>query len=105
MIFHRKSDAEPILDGWFFKCVLIVPVLSIAFVLYGLANSFNPDSRFCDYQIYKQADGTYQVWWSCRSKHIEGTFTNFAEAKAFQIEKCKRLLEILSENPGGERVK
>jgi len=91
--------------NWLGKLVLLIPILAIAFVIYFLANSLNPESRLCLYKIYKQPDGSYEVWWSCKTRHIEEKFATYEQAKAFQVEKCRSLGEFMRQKPSGERVK
>lgn len=87
------------------KWVAALPVFLLVFFVYVIVNAFNPDSRWCNYKIYKQPDGTYQVWWSCRTRHIEGTFATYAEAKAFQVQECRALLKFMAQKPTGELTK
>jgi hypothetical protein len=83
-------------------CV-IVGALSL--LVYGNVNAFNPNSRFCDYKIYKTADGKFEVWNTTSLKHriIEGA--TYEQAKECRIEQCKSVLEILNRKPTGEEIK
>lgn len=111
MIFHSPrnyqttSDPAVVSSDWLDKCVILIPILILAFGIYALVQSFNPDSWFCSYQIYKQPDGTYQVWWSCRTRHLEGTFQTYEAAKAFQVKENQDLINFMSQKPTGERTK
>lgn len=86
--------------------IFIIGIVAIvAIVIYISGNSLNPNSYWCDYKIYKCSDGTFQVWSSCKESHLEETFTNYMDAKAFQIQKCNSLEEFLESRPDGQRVK
>jgi len=104
MIFHSRNRTRGT-SNWFANCVPLIPVIVLAFCIYAFIQSFNTDSWFCSYQIYKQTDGTYQVWWSCRTKHLEGTFKTYQDAKAFQIKENQELIDFMSKKPTGERSK
>lgn len=75
------------------------------FVFYLIANTYNPDSWFCAYKIYKQTDGIYQVWWVSRTSTCELSGATYQQAKDFQIKSCKSHLEFMSREPKGERQK
>ena len=83
----------------------LIAAALIGFLFYAAFNLSNPNSRFCEYRIYKQPDGTYQVWWVCRSRHLEGTFQTYDAAKAFQIKQVKELNEFGNHKPTGTQIK
>ena len=103
---NEKQSVTRVGSGaWLGKCVFLIPLIAIVCVVYGLCNSLNPDSWWCLHKIYKQPDGTYQVWWSCRTRHIEGTFATYDDAKAYQVKECNELKAFMSQSPTGERTK
>lgn len=85
--------------------ILVIPLLVVGFYLYGWFNQLNPNSIFCIYQIYKQPDGTYQVWAEIRTKICELKGATYEEAKAFQIKECRELKDFIWQKPKGEKVK
>ncbi len=88
--------------GWFGVCIALITTLSIAFLLYFAHNALNPESRFCRYKIYKQPDGTYEVWWSNMTSTREAQFDTYEQAKAFQEERCRSLVGFIGQKPTGE---
>ena len=82
-----------------------IPILIVGFVIYWTVASFNPDSQFCSHRIYKQPDGTYEVWWIGRSKRREFKCKTYQEAKDYQIKECEDLKRFIMQKPSGERVK
>jgi hypothetical protein len=83
--------------------VLLIPIAIACFVVLSISNTYNPDSWFCCYEIYKTPSETYQVVWSSRSKFVEWEGATYEEAKRIQIQKCKAMLEIT--RPKGKRIK
>lgn len=86
---------------WPFAALVAVMV----FGCYWLAQSLNPNSRWCSYQIYRTTNGTYEVWWRGRSSDCEWRGSTLEEARAYQSNACKSLLEFMEQRPTGERVK
>lgn len=72
--------------------------------IYIIANTLNPNSYFCCYEIYKNGN-SYEVWWNARTRHIEQTFSTYEQAKAFQKSKCENLLKFMAQSPSGSRIK
>lgn len=87
------------------RWLFLIPILVAAFFVYGLANFTNPDSRFCRYKIYKQADGTYEVWWNGRSKTCYLRGATYEQAKVRQIKECDELKVFIRNRPNGRLVK
>lgn len=85
--------------------LLACAAIGVSFVFYIEVNSYNPDSVICVYKVYKQTNGTYEVWWVNMTRHPEGTFNTYEEAKAFQIKQCKDLRAFETQSPSGHRVK
>lgn len=94
-----KSLLKKFTDFWPFW--LFIALMAFAFWL--IEQGLNPNSRLCNYQIYKQPDGKYEVWWSCKTSRLEGTFDNYSDAKAFQIKECNDLKRFMQQAPKGER--
>lgn len=63
----------------------------------------SPNSIFCLYKIYKQPNGTYQVWWRGRHDILELDGATYEQAKLFQNERCKKVWRF--NKPPGELVK
>lgn len=84
--------------------VTIVGLIFWFFIAVAVGGT-NPESVFCNYKIYKQEDGTYQVWWRCKTSHIELQGATYEQAKAFQIKACRDLEMFVLRKPKGERVK
>jgi hypothetical protein len=109
MIFHSRRNYSATSNGsnksfaLFFFSLLLIPVVALVFCIYAAGQTYNPNSRFCIYQIYRQSDGTYQVWWECKTRNIEGTFFSYDDAKAFQVKKLKEIQGFLNQKPTGER--
>jgi len=80
-------------------------VAGVWLVFMIMFNSLNPDSRFCMYQIYRQDNGTYQVWFLGRTRQLELSDVGYEQAKEYQTRKCRQLIEFMSARPHGERVK
>lgn len=95
---HSKGDKV------FMSVLLGVVACFLVFWIYWIANSLNPDSRFCLYKIYQQKDGTYEVWWECRFRHLEKSGLTYESAKALQIECCQSIKDCESRKPKGHRV-
>jgi hypothetical protein len=76
--------------------------LPSVFMTYVFLNSLNPDSVWCRYRIYEQADGTYEVWWVSKSRSCELKGATKEEAKAFQVELCAKLKEFMERKPKGK---
>lgn len=85
--------------------ILVIPVMVVVLAFYAFANHLNPNSRFCYYQIYKQPDGTYQVWAVGRIKTCELEGATYENAKAFQIKECRELKDFMGQKPKGEKIK
>src|SRR5690348_15531714 len=84
----------------------IPPVVIACIILFGITaitGMSRPSSIFCRYKIYKQTNGTYQVWYRGRSSWCEQSGLTYEQAKALQIEKCKNFFK--STSPAGEWVK
>jgi hypothetical protein len=88
-----------------YNLLLLIPIVIPAIVFYIFCQSANPDSRWCNYKIYKQPNGTYEVWWVGRFRDKEGIFLNYDDAKAFQVKSVNNLIEIVTQRPKGELVK
>ena len=84
---------------------LAIPFFILAFGFYTCSNSLNPGSRFCLYEIYKTPKLEYQVWWNCRTRHLESTFGTYEEAKDYQIKQCDELKQFMGQSPDGKRVR
>ncbi len=86
---------------------LLALIISVTF--FETVGAYNPKSLFCLYKIYKQSDGTYQVWWvNGGYTKLEHSCDTYAEAKEFQIKVCKRMQDYTPptyKNPEGKRVK
>jgi len=92
---------------WVVGFILVALITVSITASYAICNQCNPDSRWCMYEIYRQSDGTYQVWWvnGNRGTHKEGPAVTYEEAKALQIKLCKKFLEYEeSKKPTGKRV-
>jgi len=100
-----KAENQPEDESVIRRGVLILPILIVAFVIYWAANMLNPDSVFCLYKIYKQKDGTYQVWWVNKSRHCELTSATYEQAKLFQVKECRELRAYIWQRPPGELTK
>lgn len=87
------------------KYVAVLVGAFVVFVLYMAGNQLNPNSRFCLWKIYKQADGTYQVWWHGRSTDCELSNATLNEAMAFRDKRCVDLKSFMAQKPSGERIK
>lgn len=85
--------------------ILSLLFFGVFIVGYIVVNSLNPDSVICVYKVYKQTNGTYEVWWVNMTRHPEGSFNTYEEAKAFQIKQCKDLKAFETQSPSGHRVK
>lgn len=85
---------------------LLIPLSIIAGLVIFFVVSFTgmsrPGSIFCFYKIYKQPDGTYQVWHCGRLSWKALDNATYEQAKAFQVEKCKTFWE--RPHPAGESV-
>lgn len=84
---------------------LFMVLSMLAFGCYWMTQSFNPNSQWCVYQIYRTTNGTYEVWWHGISTDREWSGTSLEEARAYQSNACQRLIEFMSQRPKGERVK
>lgn len=84
-----------------------LPLAAVAcicwFGITAITGMSRPSSIFCCYKIYKQPDGTYEVWWRGRISWRELDHATYEQAKAFQIEKCKTFWNF--PHPTGESVK
>lgn len=83
---------------------LYIFIPSLCFVIYCCCNDLNPNSRFCLYGIYKQTDGTYQVWWICKTEKCEARDLTYEQAKQRQVELCDEFKEFLTHRPKAVRV-
>jgi hypothetical protein len=82
-------------------------IAGVAFLLYISANSYNPNSVFCDYQIYRQADGTFELWDTALSpKALHGTGLSYGEAVRERARLCQSMIDFKKgQRPQGERVR
>jgi hypothetical protein len=89
---------------------LLIPIATFVAVVWFciamIVGFLDPNSIFCVNKIYKQPDGTYQVWYSGKySNTLKLSGATYDQAKAFQIKECRELREFISQRPRGERVK
>ena len=75
------------------------------FIVSVLIGMEDPDSFWCVRKIYQQPNGTYEVWWNARTRHLEATFNTYREAKEYQVKKCRELAEFMTQSPKGKRVR
>lgn len=83
----------------------IMVALAFSIAIYSCCNLLNPNSYWCIFKIYKQPDGTYQVWYENMSRDLELKCRTYQEAKRFQISECASLKAFNAKRPTGEREK
>ena len=85
--------------------VIVLVVALFASIGLLLDRMFTPGSILCCYQIYKQPDGTFELWNQGRTSSIEQAGLTYEQAKALQIQKCRSLYSFMLQTPSGDRVK